>query len=203
MLMPLPAVSSPPSSGTRSTSPSSSSASTSSRKVHPPSPISTRSSSRIPVLGNKSSAAKDSRTPRLTHPSRHPRPRLRRWPHLPDLRHPPGHRQGPDRLLPEVRRRALQEPPQAGPRPVRPHPPRRRQPPVRAQEVRRSRRPRPVPEVVPLNVSPALCGDMFLRMAFGGHLVGSHVFQTPSGPRLRGWEWGRMTMMWEAGGRWL
>lgn len=87
---------------------------------------------------------------RVTH-SRHPRPSLRRWSHFPDLRHPTGHRQEPDRLLPEVRRRALQEPPQAGPRPVRPNPPRCRQPSLRAQEVRWSRRPCQVPEVLPLN----------------------------------------------------
>jgi hypothetical protein len=91
------------------------------------------------------------RRPRQVRQPRHPRPRLRRWPHLPGLRHPPGHRQVPHRLLPEVRRRALQEPAQAGPRPVRSHPPRRRQPSQRAQEVRRSGRPRALPEVLPIN----------------------------------------------------
>ena len=55
-----------------------------------------------------------------------------------------------DRLLPEVRRRAQQEPAQASPRCLRPHPPRRRQPPHGAQEVRRSRCPCQVPEVLPI-----------------------------------------------------
>ena len=96
----------------------------------------------------------------VTH-SRHPRPSLRWWSHFPDLRHPTGHRQEPDRLLPEVRRRALQEPPQAGPRPVRPNPPRRRQPSLRAQEVRRSRRPCQVPEVLPLNAHSPTCVWLF------------------------------------------
>ena len=99
--------------------------------------------------GNKSRA-------KLTFSSRrrHPRPRHRWWSHLADLRHPPGHRQVHHRLLPEVRRRALQEPAQAGSRPVRPHTPRRRQQAVRAQEVRWSWCPRQVPEVLPLSNSP-------------------------------------------------
>lgn len=57
----------------------------------------------------------------------------------------------PDRILPEVRRRAQQEPAQASPRRIRPHTPRCRQPTMRAQEVRRSRCPRPVPEVLQID----------------------------------------------------
>jgi hypothetical protein len=97
--------------------------------------------------------ARPHRRSRQIRRRRHPRPRLRWWSHLPGLRHPSGHRQVPRRLLPEVRRRALQEPAEAGFRPVRPHTPRCRQPPRGAQEVRWSRCPRQVPEVLPLNVS--------------------------------------------------
>lgn len=66
------------------------------------------------------------RRPRQVRQRRHPCPRHRWWSDFSDLRHPSGHRQVPHRLLPEVRRRALQEHAQAGPRPVRPHPSRRR-----------------------------------------------------------------------------
>lgn len=89
--------------------------------------------------------------PRQVRQSRHSRPRLRRWSHLADLRYPPSYRQVSHRLLPEVRRRALQEHAQAGPCSVRPHSSRRRQPPLRAQEVWWSRCQSPLPEVVPIN----------------------------------------------------
>lgn len=82
---------------------------------------------------------------------RHEDPRPRRREDVADLRDPPGHRQGPRRLLPEVRRRGVQEGGQGHLCPLRPHPPRRRPQALRAQEVRWSRRPRKVPEVVPLS----------------------------------------------------
>lgn len=56
-----------------------------------------------------------------------------------------------DRILPEVHRRALQEPAEAGTRRLRPYPPRCRQQTVRAKEVRRSRCARQIPEVLPIN----------------------------------------------------
>lgn len=101
----------------------------------------------FPKLGLRASPH---RRPRQVRRCRHPHPRLWWWSHLPDLRHPPGHRQVHRCLLPEVRRRALQEPAEAGLRPVRPHPARCRQPPRRAQEVRWSRCSRQIPEVLPL-----------------------------------------------------
>lgn len=87
---------------------------------------------------------------------RHPCPRHRWWSHLAGLRHPSGYRQVHCRLLPEVRRWALQEPAEAGSCSVRPHTPGCRQPPCRAQEVRWSRCPLPLPEVLPLNFSFSL-----------------------------------------------
>jgi hypothetical protein len=133
--------SSPRSCASKSTSPSSCSDLTNS--VRPP-------SSRVPGPPNNLSSISNCK---LTYTSRrrHPRPRLRRRTHVPGVRHPPSDCQIHRRLLPEIRRRVLQEPAQAGPRGVRPHTARRRQQTVRAQEVRRARRARAVPEILPLN----------------------------------------------------
>lgn len=54
--------------------------------------------------------------------SRHPRARYRWWSHVPNLCHPPGHRQVHRGILPEIRRRVHQEPAEASARPVRPNP---------------------------------------------------------------------------------
>lgn len=105
---------------------------------------------------------------------RHPRSRLRWWSHLASLRHPPSHCQIHHRLLPKVRRRALQEPAQAGPHPVRPHTPRCRQQAVRAQEVRWSRCPRQVPEVLPLSGFWLTGGGERERWVYGGAWSGVH-----------------------------
>jgi cytochrome c-type biogenesis protein CcmH/NrfG len=56
-----------------------------------------------------------------------------------------------DRVLPKIRRRALEKPIEASPRPVRQNPPRSRQPTVRAKEIRRSRCAREIPEILPLS----------------------------------------------------
>jgi len=70
-----------------------------------------------------------------------------------------------DCLLPEVHRRAQQEPAEAGPRRLRPYPPRRRQQAVRAQEVRRSGCARAVPEVLQIEVGNRMS---LLRLEKGG-----------------------------------
>ena len=105
---------------------------------------------------------------------RHPSPRLRWWTHLASLRHPPSHRQIHHRLLPKVRRRALEEPAQAGPDPVRPHTARCRQQAVRAQEVRRSRCARQVPEVLPLSGITFGLGKEKDGAVYGGAWSGVH-----------------------------
>ncbi|GFP84429.1 40S ribosomal protein s16, partial [Phtheirospermum japonicum] len=47
--------------------------------------------------------------PPLIHQSRHAHPRQGRRSHLPDLRHSPVHLEGARYLLPEIRRRAVEE----------------------------------------------------------------------------------------------
>jgi hypothetical protein len=84
---------------------------------------------------------------------RHADPRARRREDVADLRHPPGRRQGSRGILPEVRGRGGEKGDQGHLHALRAHPPRRRPPPLRAQEVRRPRRPRQVPEVLPLSAS--------------------------------------------------
>jgi hypothetical protein len=94
--------------------------------------------------------AHHARRPHQVQGRRHAHPRPRRRQDVADLRHPPGHRQGARRLLPEVRRRGRQEGGQGHLRPLRPHPPRRRPQALRAQEVWWTWSPRQVPEVIPL-----------------------------------------------------
>ena len=72
-----------------------------------------------------------------------------------------------DRILPKIRRRALKEPIEASPHPIRPYPPRRRQQTVRAKEIRWSRCALSLPEILPLNGSLG-CGCGWWKMCWTG-----------------------------------